>query len=215
MAYFQKGRVLAQDGELYLHPSQEFVVELPTSSRAAVVGSAGTGKTICAVRRTAHLAFAGVTVGYVCPNDSALEISKNHLSSINCDESYYLVAKKPDELLQLVETVDHMIIDEAQEIPSTWLAGVGAKETARRLRDLIRHDLAERWWRSREISSVGRPRVFRSRSFSVSNFFQLTWIQPVVSLEEKYRLVCGDQSFKGDCHPRPPSASQQRCGQTF
>ena len=117
----------SSDWELYLHPSQEFVVELPTSSRAAVVGSAGTGKTICAVRRTAHLAFEGITVGYVCPNDFALEVSKKQLSSINCDESYYLVAKQPDELLQLAEAVDHMIIDEAQEIPSTWLSSLGAK----------------------------------------------------------------------------------------
>ena len=117
----------SSDWELYLHPSQEFVVELPAFSRAAVVGSAGTGKTICAVRRTAHLASEDATVGYVCPNAFALEVSKKHLSSINCDESSYLVAKHPDELLQLAEAVDHMIIDEAQEIPSTWLASLGAK----------------------------------------------------------------------------------------
>ena len=117
----------SSDWVLYLHPSQEFIVELPLFSRAAVVGSAGTGKTICAVRRAAHLARDGVTVGYVCPNNFALEVSKKHLSSIKCDESYYLVAKQSDELLQCAEAVDHMIIDEAQEIPPTWLASLGAK----------------------------------------------------------------------------------------
>ena len=122
--------ILNTDGSdwiLYLHPSQEFIVELPPFSRAAVVGSAGTGKTICAVRRTAHLVRESVTVGYVCPNNCALEVSKQHLSSINCDDSYYLVAKQSDELLQCAEAVDHVIIDEAQEIPPTWLASLGAQ----------------------------------------------------------------------------------------
>jgi len=43
------------DWEIYLHPSQTFLVELQRSFRAAVVGSAGTGKTICAWHRAKHL----------------------------------------------------------------------------------------------------------------------------------------------------------------
>ena len=63
-------RVLETGGtewEIYLHPSQAFLVELPSSVRVAVVGSAGTGKTVCAWHRTKHLIQAGVSVGFVCP----------------------------------------------------------------------------------------------------------------------------------------------------
>src|SRR6266566_3433491 len=116
--------------EIYLHPSQAFLVELPASLRTAVVGSAGTGKTICAWHRSKQLIDRGVSVGFICPHDSVLEISKKRLldmGSAGSDRSYFLVPKQPDELLQIAEAVDHIIVDEAQEVPVTWLRKLGEK----------------------------------------------------------------------------------------
>lgn len=118
------------DWEIYLHISQLHIVELPPSSRTAVVGSAGTGKTVCAWYRSKHLIDSGVPVGFVCPHESALDISKQHLLRMigeGNDQSYFFVPKQPDELVQLADVVGHVIIDEAQEIPTTWLINLATK----------------------------------------------------------------------------------------
>ena len=118
------------DWEMYLHPSQGYLVELPPFFRAAVVGSAGTGKTVCAWYRSKYLIDLGVSVGFACPRESVLEISKQHLLDMvgaEDDRSYFFVPKQPDELIQLAEAVDHVVIDEAQEIPVTWLVKLAEK----------------------------------------------------------------------------------------
>jgi hypothetical protein len=118
------------DWEIYLHPSQAFLVELPASFQAAVVGSAGTGKTVCAWHRSKHLIDGGVSVGFVCPHESVLDISKKHMLDMvdpRNNRSYFFVPKNPDELIQLAEVVDHVIVDEAQEIPATWLLKLSEK----------------------------------------------------------------------------------------
>src|SRR5205823_3247564 len=66
----------SRDWEIYLHPSQQYIVELPIDQRVAISGSAGTGKTVCAWYRARHLANLGNSVGFVCPNQSALAVSK-------------------------------------------------------------------------------------------------------------------------------------------
>ena len=43
------------------------------------------------------------------------------------DRSYFSVPKQPDELIQLAEVVEHIIIDEGQEIPTTWLTRLADK----------------------------------------------------------------------------------------
>jgi hypothetical protein len=118
------------DWQLYLHGSQRFIVELPTEFRAAIVGSAGTGKTIAALHRTQSLLNLGRTVGFVCPSKHALAVSSGQLArmtGLSADRSYFLVPQSGDDLLQLSAAVDHIVVDEAQEIPSNWLALVGAK----------------------------------------------------------------------------------------
>ncbi len=120
---------------LYLHPSQAYIVELEPSFRAAIVGSAGTGKTVCAWHRSKHLIDLGVSVGFVCPHESVLDISKQNLIDMigpEDERSYFFVPKQPDELLQLADAVDHLIIDEAQEIPPTWFSNLAA-----RMRDTV------------------------------------------------------------------------------
>lgn len=126
-------RILEAGGgnwETYLHPSQAFLVELPASFRAAVVGSAGTGKTICAWHRSRHLIDNHFSVGFVCPHESVLEISKKRLLGMMgaaSNRSYFFVPKQPDELIQLAEVVDHIVVDEAQEVPVTWLLQASEK----------------------------------------------------------------------------------------
>ena len=112
------------DWEMYLHPSQAYLAELPPSFRAAVVGSAGTGKTVCAWYRSKHLIDLGISVGFVCPTNSVLDISKKYLLDMvgaGDNQNYFFVPGQPHELIQLAEVVDHVIIDEAQEIPVSWL----------------------------------------------------------------------------------------------
>src|SRR5262249_53225444 len=118
------------DWELYLHPSQAFIVDLPASFRAAVVGSAGTGKTVCAWHRAQRLIHANVPVGFVCPHESVLDISKSrllHMVGAASEKSYFFVPRNADELIQLAEGVDHLVIDEAQEIPVTWLSSLSKR----------------------------------------------------------------------------------------
>jgi len=123
--------LLAGSGEewqLFLHPSQEMVVGLPVGFRAAVAGSAGTGKTVAAWHRCRRLLASGHRVGFVCPNNAALEVSKAALFRMpisDASSGYFLVPGSADELSQLAEAVDHILIDEAQEIPWTWLAALG------------------------------------------------------------------------------------------
>lgn len=88
--------------ELYLHPSQSFIVDLPLSFRAAIAGSAGTGKTVCALHRAQELIRAGVALGFVGPNESALSISKErllHMTGSGAEKSYFFVPRSADELI--------------------------------------------------------------------------------------------------------------------
>ena len=123
--------VLAGGGEkwrIYLHPSQEFVVKLPVDFRTGVVGSAGTGKTICAWYRAHYLMTTGHTVGFVCPTPAVLEISKRMLDSLAAGATgrgFYLVPGSGHDLLQLAKSVDHLIVDEGQEIPPSWWSELG------------------------------------------------------------------------------------------
>lgn len=120
-------RILGAGGtewETYLHPSQAYLVEFPPSFRTAVVGSAGTGKTVCAWYRTKYLIESGVSIGFVCPHESVLNISKNRLLTMvsdRDDSNYFFVPGNADELIQLADVVDHLVIDEAQEIHASWL----------------------------------------------------------------------------------------------
>lgn len=118
------------DWELYLHPSQSFIVDLPSSFRAAVVGSAGTGKTVCAWHRAQQLIRHGVPLGFVCPHSSVLSVSKGrliHMAGPGAEKSYFFVPQNADELVQLANVVGHLIVDEAQEIPVTWLSNLSKR----------------------------------------------------------------------------------------
>ncbi len=110
--------------ELYLHPSQQYIVELPVNHRIAVNGAAGTGKTVCAWHRMQHLAQQGYSVGLVCSNKKILEVSKQILNrwlqSVPTD-CYFLVPNSSDDITQLANEVDHIVVDEGQELAANWL----------------------------------------------------------------------------------------------
>ena len=114
--------------ELYLHPSQQYIVELPVNHKIAINGAAGTGKTVCAWHRMQRLAQRGYNVGFVCSNKKILEVSKQILNrglqSVSTD-CYFLVPNSSDHITQLANEVDHVVIDEGQELSVDWLSGLG------------------------------------------------------------------------------------------
>jgi hypothetical protein len=114
--------------EMYIHPSQEVIINLPVQARAAVAGSAGTGKTICAWYRCASILRDGNSIGFVCPTKTVLAVSQQAMDRIvpAGSTAYFLVPSRAAELEQLAATVDHIVIDEAQEIPWTWLTSLGS-----------------------------------------------------------------------------------------
>lgn len=117
-----------QEWEVYLHPSQTFIVELPLDYRLAVSGSAGTGKTVCAWYRMQYLARHNCSVGFVAPNNAVLEISRKKLDILLKDsfvECYYLVPSSENHLIQLANSVSHLIIDEGQELAPSWYRNLG------------------------------------------------------------------------------------------
>ncbi len=115
--------------ELYLHPSQQYIVELPVNHRIAVNGAAGTGKTVCAWHRMQRLAQQGYSVGLVCSNKKILEVSKQILNrwlqSVPTD-CYFLVPNSLDYITQLANEVDHIVVDEGQELAADWLPSLGS-----------------------------------------------------------------------------------------
>ena len=114
--------------ELYLHPSQRYVVEFPVQHRVAVEGSAGTGKTVCAWHRLGFLASQGHSVGFVCANNAILEVSKNALERLAqgaLADCYFLIPNSRDELVQLAEEVEHIVFDEGQEFTPDWFSHLG------------------------------------------------------------------------------------------
>ena len=117
-----------EEWELYLHPSQRYVVELPVQHRIAVQGSAGTGKTVCAWHRLGFLASQGHSVGFVCANKRILDLSKDMLERLiqgTATDCYFLVPNSRDALVELAQEVDHVVFDEGQEFSPAWFNHLG------------------------------------------------------------------------------------------
>lgn len=114
--------------EVYLHPSQRYIVELPVNYRISVCGSAGTGKTVCAWYRIQHLAQQGHSIGFICSNKKILAVSKDVLDSLLqsiSTDCYFMVPNSSDDIIQLADEVDHIVIDEGQELSPTWFPDLG------------------------------------------------------------------------------------------
>ncbi|HQF37266.1 MAG TPA: hypothetical protein PLL26_06555 [Candidatus Dojkabacteria bacterium] len=130
--------------DIYIHPSQSFIVNMPVDYRIAISGSAGTGKTVCAWYRLQNLAKQGHIIGFVAPNKPILQVSQRMieklLKGINTD-CYYLVPSTDLSLLQLVKEVKHIIIDEGQEITPNWYKKLGSALKTNDLGITIFYDL--------------------------------------------------------------------------
>ena len=115
--------------DLYLHPSQRYIVELPATYRFSVGGAAGTGKTVCAWYRIKYLAEQGHSVGFVCPNAKVFEVSRNTLESLlksSEKDCLFLFPHSSNDIVELSEIVDHIVVDEGQELAPTWFADLGS-----------------------------------------------------------------------------------------
>ena len=107
-------RMSMDEWELYLHPSQQYIVEFPVNHRMAVNGAAGTGKTVCAWHRMERLAQQGYSVGFICANKKILEVSKQILNrwlQSTSTDCYFLVPNSSDDITQLANEVDHIVIE--------------------------------------------------------------------------------------------------------
>lgn len=126
---FESALTKSQDEwDIYLHPSQRFIVELPVDYRLAVSGSAGTGKTVCAWYRLQSLAQQKNILGFVAPNNSILKVSQRKIEKLlkgSPVEINYLVPNSVSDLLQLSEEVNHLIVDEGQELTPNWYQSLG------------------------------------------------------------------------------------------
>lgn len=111
------------DWDIYLHPSQEFIAYQPVSARITVCGSAGTGKTVCAWHRVVHLAKEGRKIGFVCANEAIFAVSQQRLEAMlkGVDtDCFFLLPRSANDILQLAAHVDHLVIDEGQELSPSW-----------------------------------------------------------------------------------------------
>jgi len=130
-------QALASTGEnwqIYLHPSQTYVAQLPQDARFVIYGSAGTGKTICAWHRIATLARGGAKVGFACPSNVALEVSRAALSRILEgveSDCFFLVPQNSAELVEMAAATDHLVIDEGQEFRPSWYSHLATVEGIR------------------------------------------------------------------------------------
>ncbi len=130
--------------EFYLHPSQQNIVELPVNFRISVSGPAGTGKTVCAWYRAQHLALQEYSIGFVCPNNRVLEVSRHMLESLLRSagkDCYFLVPNSPNDIVQLAEEVDHVVVDEGQELATSWFSVLGKTLTEKRNGMTLFYDL--------------------------------------------------------------------------
>ena len=130
--------------ELYLHPSQRYIVELPVQHRIAIQGSAGTGKTVCAWHRLGFLASKGHSVGFVCANKRILEVSRDMLERLvqgTTTDYYFLIPNSRDELVELAQEVDHIVFDEGQEFTPAWFSHLGQALSDRKTGITLFYDL--------------------------------------------------------------------------
>ena len=67
-------------------------------------------------------------VGFVAPNKAAFKVSQEKMEKLlkgNPVDCYYFVPTESTHLIQLAQTVDHIIIDEGQEISPFWYKEFG------------------------------------------------------------------------------------------
>lgn len=113
-----------EEWNLYLHPSQKFVAELPSGSRTLVSGSAGTGKTVCAWYHVRFLTTQPGGVVFVCPNKDVMRVSRERIKALvggALNRCVMMVPGEGSDLTMCFKSARHLVADEAQEFPPSWL----------------------------------------------------------------------------------------------
>jgi len=124
-----------KEWDFYLHPSQKFVAELPSGARSLVSGSAGTGKTVCAWYRVKFLTTQPGGVAFVCPNKDVMRVSRERIKTLvggDLSRCVMMVPGDASDLTMSFKSARHLVADEAQEFPPTWLAEFRAFVSAQR-----------------------------------------------------------------------------------
>lgn len=109
--------------EIYLHPSQEFIVDYPRDTCLFVRGGAGTGKTVCAWYRIKHIADTEKYVAFMCPTKKTLAVSKSKLESLLGEAFQYCLFLAGDNVHDSLDAIDfasHIVMDEAQDFSDNW-----------------------------------------------------------------------------------------------
>jgi hypothetical protein len=126
----------AASWQLYLHPAQRHIATLPWDYRVAVSGSAGTGKTVCAWYRMQHVALESRRVAFVCPNEAIFQLSEPVLAELlkeSVGDAFFLMPRSADEMRQLAQQVDHIVVDEGQELSPQWYSSLSSATQGRNL----------------------------------------------------------------------------------
>jgi hypothetical protein len=125
---FDSGRDLLEhlreplsEWQFYLHPAQRFVVDLPAHAHVVVSGSAGTGKTVCALFRAKNLVERGIPVTFV----SLSRYTQQLFNSFFRDQAEiprHLCPSNDREFLSILDNQGQacVVIDEAQDFPTSW-----------------------------------------------------------------------------------------------
>jgi hypothetical protein len=117
------------DWMLYLHPSQRYVVELPHNIVVCVQGSAGTGKTVCALHRLEHLVAQGCRVAFICLSKYTALLAQPIIKKLEggSDRIKFVSPHRREDFADVFPGYSHYIIDEAQDFPGEWFEEVFRK----------------------------------------------------------------------------------------
>ena len=83
-------------------------------------------------------------VGFVAPNPQSMAVSKERLSTLlnTCEhDAFFLVPTSSYQLSELGKSIDHMIVDEAQEISPEWFEKLAPVIRQRRVGVTLLYDM--------------------------------------------------------------------------
>lgn len=110
---------------LYLHPTQKYITELNVKDKIFIGGAAGTGKTICCIKRAENLLNLGYKVAILVSTKSLKNnIEITILNTTYKDALFIFTPSKVDEIINLTNSYDHIIIDECQEFSPYWFNNI-------------------------------------------------------------------------------------------
>ncbi len=115
---------MSEEWKIYLHSSQEYIVNERASRRLFIKGDAGTGKTLCACHRAVRLQKKVEDLRIAVPQKTAKKLIEDKIESIDSQAldniEIRCIAHHPNELVEYALGGDHLIVDEAQDFHAKW-----------------------------------------------------------------------------------------------